>query len=162
MAVHDIEAMSFDELKTKRDATVESLTSEPPAVLAARYVKALMDAKHRDEKLGEQGKTIVALQDGMEAAKQQDSARIERLGRRTAELADTRNELESTQATAAEQKRALDEQVNTLKARRAEETERANRLKAEALRNHSVLSQAAKLLNDALAAQAVHTADTGE
>ncbi len=51
--------------------------------------------------------------------------------------------------------------LNTEKYRVAE-TERADRLKATATRHHHAVSSAAKLLNDALAAETIDNADTGE
>jgi hypothetical protein len=44
----------------------------------------------------------------------------------------------------------------------ARETARADRLKVEATRNHQAVAQAAKILADALGAQAVDAAETGE
>ncbi|GAF95676.1 unnamed protein product, partial [marine sediment metagenome] len=152
--------------------------------LTAAFVRALTDAKGRDEKLAEQGKTITLLQEGFEASKTQAEAA-------TAEVANTKADLDVALANAktageenarvllalrtkmdvqattvrknnAEQERAFVEQVESLKAQRKRETERANRLKVEATRNHIALAAAAKLLNDALAAQAVENADKGE
>lgn len=162
MKLYDVKNMSFADLKAKRTEIIESLdapgsgTREVSFVeLITAFVGALTDAKGRDEKLAEQGKTITALQDGLEASKaftKELSAEAEEL---TATLKTVR---ETARETILADKTAIGAAVASL----AKQTERADRLKAEALRNHAALSGAAKLVNDALAAQAVENADMGE
>lgn len=62
MALEAIENMSASELKDQREALVALAAGQPAADLAARYVQARLDARMRDEKLAEQGKTITILQ----------------------------------------------------------------------------------------------------
>lgn len=78
MTIIDVENMTAAELKEKR-AEIALLLSDQcrgnagvahSHDLSQRYVQARMDAKVRDEKLAEQGKTISALQDGTQAAKE--------------------------------------------------------------------------------------------
>lgn len=65
--LHEIENLSFAELKSRQADLISEAAKAAPGELAARYVKARTDAKHRDEKLAEQAVTIKALQDGMDA-----------------------------------------------------------------------------------------------
>lgn len=151
MTIHDIENKTVAELKAERAELVETAKSLPVEDLASRFVQARMDAKQRDELLGKQGTTITALQEGLSAATNQATALLER---RQADHAATEAVMKQLEALKA----AYNERTAEL----AEQTARAERLKAEAMRNHRALSQAARLLNEALAANAVGTADEGE
>lgn len=155
MGYADIENKSCDELKADRDALMEMAEAEPSEVIAARYIKALIDAKYRDEKLAEQGRTIAALQNGVEASRE----RLEAVGNELVECQAALNTVrETAQQTALADKTAL----NAATASLVKETERANRLKAEATRNFAALSGTAKLANDALSQNAIENADSGE
>lgn len=68
MKITEIENMKADELKAKKSEAVEAVKDD--LQLAARYVQARLDATMRDEKLGEQGRTITALQGALAAVKQ--------------------------------------------------------------------------------------------
>jgi len=152
--IHDIENMTADELKARSAELAEALNAEPPADLAARYVQARTDAKRRDEKLAEQGKTITALRTGLDATTQKADeamAAAQRLAERCDALA---------QAAEAAQVQRADETA-ALGAKLAAETARANRLKTEAIRNNRALTTAAKVLNDAQAEQSIDNADAG-
>ena len=191
MELHEVKNMSFTDLKAKRTEILESFGDIPPVDMDAAFIAALTDAKGRDEKLAKQGKTITSLQDGFDAVKEQANAAdrtsiaAEQRAREwkqklDAALANAKTTEEEnaksmsvwresmhTLATeardaAAEQKRAFDEEVESLTAQMLRETERANRLKTEASRNHAAVSGAATLLYDAMAAQAVEDADRGE
>lgn len=61
MTLTEIENLALSDLKAKREEIVKELGG---GELAQRYVQARTDAKMRDEKLAEQGKTIEALQAG--------------------------------------------------------------------------------------------------
>lgn len=74
MKLTEIENLSHEELKAQKDALIEAAAQVEIAELAARYVKARTDAKQRDEKLSEQGRTIDALSLGLEAAKEQNES----------------------------------------------------------------------------------------
>lgn len=71
MTITEVENMDAGTLKAKRAEAVEAVKGAPE--LAARYVQARLDATTRDEKLGEQGKTITALQDAAEASKKREA-----------------------------------------------------------------------------------------
>jgi len=148
MATPDIENKTYSELKAERDALIEQAKGEEVPVLAVRYIKALTDAKHRDEVMGEQGKTITALQDGLEAAKQVQ-AESKRL---LAGAAESINALTAASVQDLDNVRALQAQLTA-------ETGRANRLKALAMQNQTAITGAAKLLNDAITASQVDAAD---
>ena len=79
MTLHEIENLSFAELKAQRTDLVESLKETDAGALAARYVQARMDAKQRDEKLAEQGKTIALLQASLEKAAGEQQALLQQL-----------------------------------------------------------------------------------
>jgi chromosome segregation ATPase len=66
MNLAEIENLSFVELKAKREEFIAEAAKATQADLAARYVQARTDAKHRDEKLAEQA-TIAALTTGNNA-----------------------------------------------------------------------------------------------
>ena len=67
MMIAEIENLSHAELKAQREAIIEAAGGAEKAELASRYVQARTDAKLRDEKLAEQGKTIDALTGGHDA-----------------------------------------------------------------------------------------------
>lgn len=159
-----IENLSFAEIKDRREELVKEAANTPASELAARYVQARQDAKQRDEKLAEQGRTIDALTQGLAATTEKAAAlevEFKSLGEKfVAQDQDWRKALADKDAThaevAANVSAALTKQdatITELRAALAAETTRANRLKAEACRNNAALSGAAKMLNDALAAQ---------
>lgn len=160
-----IEDKTYAELKAQRDELVVQVVAfagVDPDELARHYLHARMDAAQRDEKLAEQGKTITALQDGAEASKQQDTARIERLGQCTMKLAAVQDELKLVRETAADQAAASAGQINTLRAQCVRETERADRLKALSSISRAAVVQAAAILNTAASQMTVEAADQGE
>lgn len=67
MTLNEIENLSAADLKARRDELVAEAGKAPVKELAAQYVRARTDAKHRDEALADQAATIRALQDGMGA-----------------------------------------------------------------------------------------------
>ncbi|MHC4867482.1 MAG: hypothetical protein ACYTEX_25700 [Planctomycetota bacterium] len=162
MEIHQIEAKTFAELKADPIALTEALKSQPAEVLAVRYFKHLMDAKHRDEKLSEQGKTITALQQGLEAAKAQAEAAALRVIEIQGEQAGLQAVLDDVRRSAKETI-ANNHAANAILSETAQqETARADRHKAAATRSYQAVAQAAKILADALGAQAVDAADKGE
>ena len=151
MNLIEIENLSAVELKARRDELVEAAKGAPVEELAARYVQARLDATQRDEKLAEQGKTITALQDALSAAKAQAvAAQLE--GR------DWKAQFEASERAFQQVCLARNQIVDELQ----QEQARSARLAAVANRNHQAVSQAAKLLNDVLAANAVDQAAQGE
>jgi hypothetical protein len=59
--LENIQNMTGQELKSKRDVLIAEAQLASLPELAARYVQSLTDAKLRDEKLGEQGREITGL-----------------------------------------------------------------------------------------------------
>ena len=98
MNIIDIENMTAAELKANQGEAVEAVANDE--ALAQRYVKALLDAKTRDEKLAEQGQTITLLQ---QAAEQQKAA----LRELEAGLALARDEAEAERGRALETESGL-------------------------------------------------------
>jgi hypothetical protein len=155
MNIHEIENLSAAELKAKRAELIEAAKAVPIGELAERYVKARTDATIRDEKLAEQGGTIDALRAGAAALTEKNSDLANVVEQNYADFDILR---ESARKTAQADKLALDEALASLE----RETARAERLRTVATRHHAAVSGAAKLLNDALAAQAVDQADADE
>lgn len=162
MSTKDIESLSFSELKEQRDPLIVEAKKEPVEVLATRYVKAVTDAKQRDEKLGEQGKTITALQDALEAVKAQLRQAADDASKQAAEYAGAVQQRDATITQLQGQVAIFAEREPELAKAMKAEMDRANRLKTQASQGHAAMSQAAKLLNDALAARAIDAADSGE
>lgn len=72
--IHDIENNDYETLKAEKDAIIASLSDTPWDEVAQQYVKTLITAKHRDEKLAEQAKTLEALQKGLDAVEERAAA----------------------------------------------------------------------------------------
>lgn len=93
MNLTDIENMTHAQLKERHAELVAEAAKQPADALAARYVQARTDAKQRDEKLAEQGKTITLLQQSLDKA--------------AAELESSDSELAKAQGQLAEQERVI-------------------------------------------------------
>lgn len=162
MTLETIENLSAADLKTKAAELVAEAVKVEPAELAKRYVQARLDAKMRDEVLAKQGETVTALQTGLKAAEQQNAAlaaQCQGLARERDKALVGWQECQRTdEERIAAAKAKLDEAATQLQAEKA----KVARLSAVATRNHQALSGAAKLLNDALSANAVETAVEGE
>lgn len=162
MNIHDVENLPASELNERRPEVIEALKDQPAEDLAARYVQARMDANQRDGRLAEQGKTITALQKGLELAEQK-TASVEGQLKQTVENANglARTLVEERTASRAQMAKAtqrIEELTHAVESQEA----RADRNKAEASRNHQAVAQAAKILNDTLATQAVEAANAGD
>lgn len=71
MTIHDIENLSFAQLKANRKDLAASAATLPAADLAARYVQARADAKHRDERMAEMGVEFTRLTNERDALAKQ-------------------------------------------------------------------------------------------
>lgn len=150
MNLSEIENLSFADLKAKREELVKAIGC---GELAERYVQARTDAKMRDEKLSEQGKTIEALQAG------------------TTALTEKSNDLESQRQVAIDRCKRLEE---TLERRMSEaqeeldkraaaidqanaacsaETKRANAAESLAKSRRKALAEVTGICNPLLAAE---------
>ena len=161
MTLADIENMTFADLKAKRAEAIDAAKKSNAADVAERYVQARADAKQRDETLASQGATITALNQGLAAA----TEKVNALGGQVKELA---AQLEAAGMKEAEMlaltANIRDESAKALadlKAKLAAETARAERLKAMATVHHAAIAEIGKLSHNALAAQAIETADKG-
>lgn len=164
MTLIDLENLSPAELKALTKEQTDAVAASPDE-LRARYLKTLIDAKTRDEKLAEQGKTITTLQDAFEqlkAAAQADQLKLEGIGadlQKKLQTAEAAVSQQKTQAVAQAAKHA--ETLTAMQASLASETERAKRLKAQAVRHQSAVFACQKLLNEAVAAESIEQADAG-
>ncbi len=172
MKLQDVKNMTFADLKAKRDEVINELKAVSAAELAVCFVAALTDAKVRDEKLGEQGKTITLLQEGAEAAKEQTkAAKAETVLVRQQWNADI-DEANKTIDRAAEK---ADENAETLLALRTDTnadaddfkrriqilSERCKRLRAQAETYASAMTTIQKAATDAIATRVIDQADQG-
>lgn len=71
MTIHDIMNMTAADLKASHATVRETLVTETTRSLANRLFTTLVDAKMRDEKLAEQGKTIAGLNAGYQSLLEQ-------------------------------------------------------------------------------------------
>ena len=71
MTIQEIENMTFAELKARQSELIGAMKDTLPTELAARYVQARLDAKQRDEKLSEQGRTITNLNAALQTRAEQ-------------------------------------------------------------------------------------------
>lgn len=117
MNLVDIENMPFADLKSKRAELIEAARQSPLVELATRFVDARTDAKQRDEKLAEQGRTITSLNDSLDA-------RVAELRESTSLIADLRRELSDANNSLNQQRAAA-----VAKAEEFEETIRITRTK---------------------------------
>ncbi len=158
MNLHEIQNLSFAELKERRDELVKLAGGND---VAARYIQALTDAKMRDEKLAEQGVTIKTLQDGMGLAQQ----RVADLEATCTKLRDDYAALQQLHNTdcdhAAKTCSKLQAAINELGSKLAAETARANRNAQLAARSEAAINGASKLLQDVIALRMVETTNEG-
>jgi hypothetical protein len=173
MTITDIENKTFAELKAERDALVAEAAGLPIDVVARHYIRARMDATQRDEKLAEQGTTIVALQEGLAATKQQAEAAVADVTKRMEASKLEANEriaaIQGELARCATARDAADDQVIGLQTDTAslsrklqQETERAGRLKDLSNISRAAVVQAAATLNEAVNQMTVEAADQGK
>lgn len=133
MNLSDIENLTFAELKAKKDEAIEAGKASPLDDLAARYVQARMDAKHRDEKLAEQGTTITLLQEQVASFKSQAAQNAERADKNAAAV-------DASSKALAEQKQA-----------NAELTAEATKAKALAKARRAALASVMQVISPVLA-----------
>ncbi len=158
--IQDIEALSFAELKTRREELAQSLRDAvengevKPEAVVARYLNSLRDAKMRDEKLGEQGRTITELQHALLDLRTR-LAECEQVKLQQAGDLDTLRT--SARETSQADKAALAAATESLQ----RETARADRLAALATRRHAAMAQIAKVSGEAIGQDAVDAANEG-
>jgi hypothetical protein len=161
MTFAEIENLSFAELKEQKAGILKSLGESDKAELAARYVQARTDAKLRDDKLGEQGRTLTALEAGVNSLTEQKVS----LEQQLAASQQRENEAKALNGriseASAQDNAKLTAQLQECAKQLQAETARAERLKAEALRHHGALSQSAQIITGALAAQHIENVSQG-
>jgi hypothetical protein len=158
MNLHEIQNLSFAELKERRDELVKLAGGGD---LAARYIQALTDAKMRDEKLGEQGVTINRLNDALGMSAENVAKAQELIAKTTAALEQERADRAKECGCHAETCGKMQTDINELGSKLAAETARANRLVHLSLRNEQAINGAAKLLQDAIALRMIDAVNEG-
>lgn len=162
MNIHEIENMTFAELKANRAELIDAIKKTPPEDLARRYLQARTDAKQRDEKLAEQGKTIVALQDGNAALSEKVASIEAQLASSKLAIENYTRELEAARVAHSDEMAVLNEKRNELSGMLSEEKERAARLKVQAEKYMSAVSSIHSVALDAINSQVIDDAETGE
>lgn len=107
MTLHQFMNLTVAEIKEKKIELAKELEKASTSELAGRLVLTLLDAKTRDEKLGEQGKTITALQQGNEALTDKVSQLTAKLTKTEKNLAEVTVANENLTKTSAEVERDL-------------------------------------------------------
>lgn len=133
MTFEDIENLSGTELKNQREAILTAIESLDTGECRKRYLQARIDAKIRDEKLAEQGRTIALLQQTAES-------------------------LPAVQSLLEQEKRETERLRGLLRSA----SDRSERLKVQAVKYTHAVTAIAKLANDAISIQNIEQADTGE
>lgn len=146
MELHEIENLSATEIKEQRAQLIEDAKAAPVDQLASRYMQARLDAKTRDEKLAEQGKTITLLQQALEKASADHEFTKQSLVQAQAALNAKEKECNTLLTSTAE--RLADVQNNL-----AAETSRANAAEAFAKARRKGLADVAAVINPLLAAE---------
>lgn len=181
MTIQDIENLSVAELKSGREEILTVVGAMTISDVGPRYYQSRLDAKLRDEKLAEQGRTITLLEQGMNAAKEQNELLKLNLTQANANLANVKKQADDWAAKAlAEYKdfaKKSQEQlavtcaehekiINDLKAelektneQLAKQTQRGDRLKHQAIRNNQALNELASISNKTIAANQLDNAD---
>lgn len=175
MTIQDVENLSFAELKARRAELIEAITASTISIkeVAGRYIQARADAKHRDEKLAEQAKTIAALQEGLEAVKEREAAAVEASKELITALKDEVAEFRKTSdAAIVELKQAAKEsdavteellRANTAQAELVLELgQRCDRLKVQAEAYADAIGIIYKTSTDAINSRVIAQADEGE
>lgn len=108
MNLSEIENLSAADLKAKRAELSAALKAEPPDDLAERYVQARTDAKLRDDKLGEQGKTISLLQAALDKASQDNVDLVSSVRISEAQVKDLEAQIEQLKSAASAYKATAD------------------------------------------------------
>lgn len=89
MKLHEMENLSFAEIKSRREELCKTTCEAPLEEVAARFIASLADAKMRDEKLGEQGSTIKSLNAAVETLRGEVAEREAAITGLSAKLAST-------------------------------------------------------------------------
>jgi len=135
MTTAEIENMGVAELKQRRLELVASMKEVPAEELATRYVQARTDAKMRDEKMAEQGKTIAELHSALDAS------------RKTAdEEAVTRAALGKNIDSMIAERNQLNEQLTASKGQLRSATDALGKVEALAKRRRTVLADITQLI----------------
>jgi hypothetical protein len=167
MNIQEVEALSVEELKARREELAEDLSQESrsdisPKMLAARYLKHLIAAKIRDEKLAEQGKTITLLQESLDAAREFKASA-------DAAMKELQDATTDAQRLYNEDKQRLEDALSdlrgsydALKDMLREQDARGGRLKAQAEAYADAITSISKIALDAINTRAIEDAVSGE
>ncbi len=151
MDIHEIENLSFIGLKANRTELVEAAKVFPQGELAERYIQARTDAKHRDEKLAEQGRTISALHEALAVAKEKGEA---------AQAAEKQCRKAVDAHAAAE--RGAGKVIDEMGEKLSMSNRRCDRLKTQAEKYAAAMTTIHKAATDAISSRDITQADEGE
>lgn len=150
MTLQEIENLSYDELKANRETVLADVKNSKFAEVAERYLQARIDAKQRDEKLAEQGKTITLLQAGHDQL-------TDALNAKTELLSAAHGAIDQGRQKQAE----LTAEIERLRGLLRAETDKSARLQSCAVKHQNALTGALKLLSDAVAMNEIEKAAEG-
>lgn len=153
MELHEIENLSAAELKERREELVAAARKAPVDQLAARYVQARTDAKLREDKLAEQGKTIMLLQQAMEKSDVGHELTKQSLVQTQAALSAKEKELGASQSIITARDSERTQLIDDFQQKLAAETARANAADAFAKARRKGLADVAAIINPLLAAE---------
>lgn len=164
MTLTEIMNLSAAELKERRSELVESMVTHEIPDLSGRLVQTLIDAKTRDEKLAEQGKTITLLQSALEKANQDAAESFKHAEYMNAELErataihNRQNQewLDRSNATAD----AADASLAQLNAELAKTMARADRFHQLAMSGRQAIHDCANILNSVVSHFQITDAET--
>lgn len=168
MQIHEIENLSFFDLKTRqaelieaaKDVSVEELP-ERVDELAKRYVQARTDATMRDEKLADQAKTLEALRTGLDAATEKVAAAEQVSNDLLAKRATDQQTAEKEKAKASQVESDLNQRCKEVVGNFVREQQRSARLKNQADKFASAVTTIHKAAFDAINSQEIDDADKG-
>lgn len=155
MNIIDILNLSAAELKEKRAEAVEAATAVPVDELAGRAVQFLLDAKMRDEKLAEQGKTITLLQGSLESSSDQLNGAIQR-------IKDLEGELHRMSQSHNDRTSADAAHIGKLEAALAKLQLQAENYRQLAISGRAAINKSAGILNEVIAQFQLADAYNGE
>jgi chromosome segregation ATPase len=131
MKLIELENLSVAELKANRADLAQQIAAEPQEQFAARYIERTIDAKTRDEKLSEQGRTITALNDALDAKATELRDALASVAELKQEVSATNNTCNQLRESAVTKAAELEDTIRALRAKlQSTESERdsANKL----------------------------------
>jgi hypothetical protein len=153
VTILEVENMGPDELKEQHDACVAAAKASPLDELARRYVKSRYDATRRDVLLGEQAKTLKALQTGLDASQESTNGWKAKAEEANQLLTAASTVVKDLTATLTAEREQADEKLAHLRRELAEQILRADAAEARAKDRRVALAEVAAVINPRLASE---------